>query len=132
MPSETRKTSRKPQANAREDLGALVAFNGAAAETFMKSCQAYTNHAATMNAELMSFINSRLTRGIEFSETMCRCESLTDLVDLQQRWARQATEEYFTEARKLTELAANLTTESLEPLIRQTGQTISELNKPLS
>lgn len=132
MPNETKKTKRTPEMGEREDLGAFVAFNGVAAETFMKSCQAYSDRAATMNAEVMSFINGRLTRGIEFSETVCRCKNWADVVSLQQRWAREATEEYLSEARKLTELAANLTTESWEPLIEQAGQTIADLNKPLS
>jgi hypothetical protein len=132
MPRNTKSKTETTQASAREALDPIAAFNGAAAETFVRTCQAYTNGATTMNAQMMSFMNNRLNRDIEFTQAMSKCENWAGVVDAQQKWAQQATEEYFTEANRLVQLAAKLTEESLEPVYEQTSQTFAGLNKRLS
>ena len=132
MPRKTKATTQTSQASAREAFDPIAAFNGAAAEAFVRTCQAYTNGAVTMNAAVMSFINTRLTRDVELSETVSKCENWAGVVNVQQEWARQATQEYFAEASKLVQLAAKLTERSWEPVYKQANQTFAELNKPLS
>ncbi|MGI9326016.1 MAG: phasin family protein [Pseudomonadales bacterium] len=132
MPRSTKSKTQTTQASAREALDPIAAFNGAAAETFVRTCQAYTNGANTMNAEMMSFMNNRMNRDIEFTQAMSKCENWSGVVDVQQKWAQQATEEYFAEANKLVQLATKLTEESLEPVYEQANQTLAELKKPLS
>ena len=125
MPRNTKSKTRTTQASAREALDPTAAFNSAAAETFVRTCQAYTNGATTMNAEMMSFMNNRLNSGIEFTQAMSKCENWAGVVDVQQKWARQATEEYFAEGSRLVQLAAKLTEESWEPVYEQANQTSS-------
>ena len=132
MPRNTKSKTQTTQASAREALDPIAAFNGAAAETFVRTCQAYTNGANTMNAEMMSFMNNRMNRDIEFTQAMSKCENWSGVIDVQQKWAQQATEEYFAEANKLVQLATKLTEESLEPVYEQANQTLAELKKPLS
>lgn len=132
MPHNTRSKTQTVQASARDALDPVAAVNGAAAQAFVRTCQAYTNGATTMNAEMMSFMNQRLNRDIEFTQSMSKCENWAGVVDVQQKWARQATEEYFAEASKLVQLAAKLTEESLEPVYEQANQTLVEFKKPLS
>ena len=125
MPRNTKSKTQTTQGSAREALDPIAAFNGAAAETFVRTCQAYTNGATTMNAEMMSFMNNRLNSGIEFTQAMSKCENWAGVVDVQQKWARQATEEYFAEGSRLVQLAAKLTEESWEPVYEQANQTSS-------
>ncbi len=132
MPRNTKSKTQTTQGSAREALDPIAAFNGAAAETFVRTCQAYTNGATTMNAEMMSFMNNRLNRDIEFTQAMSKCENWAGVVNVQQKWARQATEEYFTEASRFVQLAAKLTEERWEPVYEQANQTLAELKKPLS
>ena len=132
MPRNTKSKTQTTQAGAREALDPIAAFNGAAAETFVRTCQAYTNGATAMNAEMMSFMNTRLNRDIEFTQAMSKCENWAGVVDVQQKWARQATEEYFAKASRLVQLAANLTEESWEPVYEQAYQTLAEFKKLLS
>ena len=132
MPSKTKGTSQRSQAGAREALDPIAAVRGAAAETFVRTCQAYTNGATTMNAEVMNFMKNSLSRDIEFTQAMSECDNWAGVVDVQQEWARQATQEYFAEATRLVQLAAKLTEESWEPVYEQANQTIAEFNKPLS
>lgn len=132
MPRKTTATTRTSQASAREAQDPIAAFNGAAAETVVRTCEACTSGAATMNAEVMGFINTRLTRDIELGEAVTKCENWAGVVDLQQEWARQATHDYFTEASKLVQLAVKLTQESWEPVYEQTNQMLAELENPIS
>ncbi len=132
MPRNTKSKTQTTQASAWEALDPIAAFNGAGAKTFVRTCQAYTNGATTMNAEMMSFMNNRLNRDIEFTQAMSKCENWAGVVNVQQKWARQATEEYFAEASWLVQLAAKLTEESWEPAYEQANQTLAELKEPLS
>ncbi len=132
MPRTTRSTSQTSQARAREANDPFAAFNGAAAETLVRTCQAYTSGATSMNAEVMSFLNNRLNRDVKLGEAVCKCENLAGVVNLQQEWARQATQEYFAEAGKLVQLAAKLAQESWEPVYQHANHMLAELEKPLS
>ncbi len=85
-----------------------------------------------MNAEMLRFMNKRLNRDIEFTQAMSKCENWTGIVNVQQKWARQATEEYLAGASRLVQLAAKLTEERWEPVYEQANQTLAELKKPLS
>ena len=131
MPRNSKPTVRPSEPSAKEAPDAFAAFNGAAAETLMRTCQAYTSGATTMNAEMMSFLNGRLSRGVELGEAACKCENLSGLVALQQEWARQATQEYFAEASKLVQLAAKLAQESLEPVYQHANHMLAEFERPL-
>lgn len=132
MPRKTTATTRTSQAGASKSQDPFAAFNGAAAETLARTCEACTNGAATMNAEVMRFLNTRLSRDIELGEAVTKCENWAGVINVQQEWARQATQDYFAEASKIMQLAAKLTQESWEPVYEQTNQVLTELEKPLS
>jgi hypothetical protein len=132
MPRKTTATTRTSQARAGTAPERFAALNGAAAETFVRSCEVCTNGTTNMNAEVMNFINTRLNRDIELSEAIVKCENWARVINLQQEWARQATRDYFSQASKLVELTAQLTQEGWEPICKQTNQILSEFEKPLS
>lgn len=132
MPRRTTATTRTPLASAREAHVAIAAFSGAAAENFVRACEACTNGAATVNAEVMSFINTRLSQDVDLGDAIINCDNWAGVVNVQQEWARQAMQEYFAEASRLIEFAAKLTQESWDPVYKQTNQMLAELNKPFS
>ena len=49
----------------------LAAFNGEAMEAFAQTCQAYARGAATLNGELMGFVNARLNHDAELGRALC-------------------------------------------------------------
>ena len=127
MPRPATSKSQTSQVTQVQDR--FIAFNGAAAKTFARSCEACTNGTATLSAEIMSFLNTRMGRDMEFGEAVTQCENLAGVLNLQQEWARQATQDYFAEASKFVQLATKLTQESWEPLYEQTNHMLTELNK---
>ncbi len=132
MGTKSKATTETSQARANEQLQQIAAVSSAAVEPFMRACQAYTNGMATVNAELMGFINTRLTRDVELNQALCRCSNWSDAVDLQREWTRQATQEYLDEASRLMKVGSKLTQETWEPVYKQANQTLAELNKSVS
>lgn len=132
MARKTTATTKPSQSVARETHDQFAALNGAAAETLARSCEACTRGAVTMGAEVLSFFNTRLTRDVELSQAVSQCENWAGVADLQQEWARQATQDYFSQASKLVQLAGKLTQESWEPIYEQSNEMFTELNKPVS
>jgi len=122
-------TSPSQTSQVRQVQDRFAAFNGAAAETFARSCEACTNGTATLSAEMMSFVNTRLDRDIELGEAVTKCENFAGVLNLQQEWARHATQDYLAEASKLVQLATKLTQETWEPVYEQTNHMLTELNK---
>jgi len=132
MPRSTDEPTPIAHPTASEPLGPFLAFNGPAAETLVRTYQAYADATATMNSGLMSFINTRWDRNIELRDAMARCDKLASVLDLQQDWARQATQEYFAEAGRLVELTKTLTQESWKPVYAQAAHLFEQLDRPRS
>lgn len=132
MPRKTTTNTETSQSSARKLQDPFGEFNGAAAEAFARSYEACTNAAVKMNAEVMSFFNTRLSRDMELGEAVTRCENWAGVVNVQREWARQATQDYVAEASKLVQLAGKLTQESWEPVYEQTNHMLTEVEKPLS
>ncbi|MEE9159080.1 MAG: phasin family protein [Gammaproteobacteria bacterium] len=129
MPSKSKPTPTTSQEGATDQLGRMTAFNGDAMEVFAQACQAYVSGVATLNGELMGFVSARLSRDAELSQAVSLCGNWSDAVNLQQRWAQQATQAYLAEASRLTEMASKVAKENWEPVYDRAGQIMTELNK---
>jgi len=112
-----------------EQKEGMAAFNSEAAEVLAAACQAYANGVATLNGELMGFVSTRLNHDVELSRALSRCANWSDAVNLQQDWARQATEEYLAEASRLTELASKVAKENWEPVYERANRMMMEISK---
>ena len=130
MPRKPEARSEALRNNANEQLERVAEFNGTAMEVFAQACQSYAKGVATLNEELMSFVNARLSRDVELSRALSQCSNWSDAASLQQQWAQQATQEYLTEAGRLTELASRVAKESWEPVYERANEVLSEFNKP--
>ncbi len=131
MPSKSKATSETSKASTNEQLERMTAFNGTAMEIFSQACQAYASGVATLNGELMGFVNSRLNRDVELGRALSQCSNWSDAVNLQQDWAQQANQEYLAEASRLMELSSKVAKESWEPVYDQANSVLTEFNKPV-
>ena len=130
MSSKPKTTPVASQEESTEQLGRMAAFNGETMQAFAQACQAYTSCVSTLNKELMGFVSTRLNRDVELSQALSNCGNWSDAVDLQRQWAQQATEEYMTEAGRITELASKIAKESWEPVYEQTNRMMTDIDKP--
>ena len=130
MSSKPKTTPVASQEEITEQLGGMAAFNGETMQAFAQTCQAYTSCVSTLNKELMGFVSTRLDRDVELSQALSHCGDWSDAVDLQRRWAQQATEEYMTEAGRITELASKIAKESRESVYDRTNRVMTDIEKP--
>lgn len=84
---------------------------------------------ATLNNEVMSFVNARVNQDVELGQALCRCGKWSDAMDLQQDWMRRATQEYLSEASRLIDLASEVTKNNWEPIYERTNHTLTNLGK---
>ncbi len=132
MPRKSKATSEASKARTNEQLERMTACNGTAMEIFAQSCQAYASGVATLNGELMGFVNSRLNRDVELGRALSQCSNWSDAVNVQQDWAQQANQEYLAEASRLMELSSKVAKESWEPVYDQANNVLTEFNKPVA
>ena len=116
MPHRNETVDLANQESKEGTLDRMTDFNSAAIGALVKSGEAYAKAYTTLNAELVSFVNMRWDRDIELRDAILGCENLTSAVSLQEDWARQATEDYISEANKILEHASDLAHKSWEPL----------------
>jgi hypothetical protein len=128
MPSKSKAETERSRSNPNEGLNQMAAANGAAMEIFAQACQAYAAGVATLNGELMGFVNARLGRDVELSRALCRCANWSDAIDLQQDWAQQATREYLAEAGRITDLASRVVNESWQPVYERANKVLTEFD----
>ena len=129
MVENPKKSSRASMAGPNEQLESMTAFNGASMEVFTQTCQAYASGLATLNGELMSFVTTRLKHDAELGQALAKCSDWADATNLQQDWAKKASEEYLAEASKLMEVASKVAKESWEPVSARAEQAVKELQK---
>ena len=132
MTGQAKSVSTISAASTNEQLDRMATFNSAAMEIFAEACQTYVQGVATLNEELMKFVNSRLDRDIELSCAMSECSDWSGATKLQQHWMQQATQEYLAEASKLTNLASKITKQSWGPVLERANRMLTEVNKPVA
>lgn len=127
MPRKTKTESHSSQSQPTEQLQQVAAANGAAMEIFAQACQAYATGVAALNGELMGFVTARINRDVALGQALSSCQNWSDVVDLQQQWAQQATQEYLAEAGRITDLASKVVKENWEPVYDRANQAMTEL-----
>lgn len=131
MSSKPKATANAPPPTADEQLERMGALGGAAFEIFSQACRAYTTGVAQLNGELMNFVDSRLSRDAKLGNALSKCHDWSDAVDLQQDWARQATQDYLAETSKLMELGSMVARDSWQPVYERANQALAEFSKPM-
>lgn len=129
MAENLKKSSKASEASPNEQLEKMTAFNGAAMEVFTQAFQAYASGVATLNGELLGFVNTRLKHDADLGQALAKCSNWADATNLQQDWAQTASEEYSAEAGKLMEMASTVAKESWEPVSAKAEKAVEELRK---
>ena len=129
MPSKIVPTPTNPSTDPSAQLASVAALNGATMEIFTQACQAYAVGMATVNSEVVSFVNARVNQDVELGQALCRCGKWLDAMDLQQNWARQATQEYLGVASCLIDLASKVAKDNWDPIYERANLSLSNLGK---
>ncbi len=124
-----RKASRE---NTNDEFECMAALNGAIVESFTQACQAYATGVTTLNAELVSFASTRVSRDVDLGEALSKCENWSDAVGMQQDWTQQAWQEYLAEASRLVELSAKIAQGSWVPVYERANRAFSTIKRPVS
>ena len=98
------------------DLQKLAAMNGSGFESFMQSSNAMMKAVGELNAEILGFTKQRLDAGIAVSQSLAKCTTMQAAMDVQMDFARNETQVYLNEAKKIMELASVAANEGLKPL----------------
>ena len=129
MPSKTASTPTRSSTDPSAQMASVATLNGATMEFFTQACQAYAVGMATLNGEVTSFVNARVNQDVELGQALFRCGKWSDVMDLQQDWMRQATQDYLDEASRLIDLASQVAKNNWEPIFERTNHTLTSLGK---
>lgn len=130
MAAKTTETVKASGPGPGAQLEGMMAFNSTNVELFTQACQAYAAGVARLNGELLSFVNARLSRDVDLGRALCKCDTWTDALSVQQDWAQRATQEYLDESSKLMKLASKVTQEDWAPLYGRVNQALAKLSEP--
>ncbi|MDJ0948711.1 MAG: phasin family protein [Alphaproteobacteria bacterium] len=131
--SKKARTTRVPQQNENgpyvlvEDL---VNANTATMEAFVRAGEAVLKGMVSLNEEVMSFADKRMRAQIDTSQSLAKCSTFAEAMELQSEFARSATEDYLEEANKLLSLSAEVTKEGMVPWEAHAKEAASRFGKP--
>lgn len=129
MPSKSVPTPTNTSTDPSAQLASAAALNSATVEFFTPAFQAYAVGMATLNFEVMSFVNARVNQDVELGQALFRCGKWSDAMDLQQHWMSQATQQYLDEASRLIDLTSQVSKNNWAPIFERTNHTLTSLGK---
>lgn len=91
----------------------LVSVNNGTMDAFLRASEAVLRGVASLNEEVLSFADKRMRASIDTSQSLVKCSTFAEAMELQSRFARSATEDYLQEATKLLNLSASVTKEGM-------------------
>jgi hypothetical protein len=80
-------------------------FNGAMTDVVSRAGEAWTRACLEWQQEVARFANTRLEGDLEHARCLAQCQSVVDLVKLQQKWAAAAVRDYTEETGQLMQIA---------------------------
>lgn len=94
----------------------LSSLNGTVVRALAETSESYVDGMATMVRELADFTRLRLRQDADFGQSLADCKEWSDAANMQQAWARRATQDYLSEVQKLAKLGNELMLKSWQPL----------------
>jgi len=98
------------------DLSALSSMSSGGMESFMQTGNALMKAMGELNAEILGFTKQRLEAGLAIGQSLAQCRSMQAAVEIQMDFARNETQVYLDEARKIMELASHAAVEGMKPM----------------
>lgn len=80
-------------------------FNGSMTEIVSRAGEAWTRACMEWQEEVARFASARMEDDLELARSLAQCQSVVDLVMLQQKWAAAAVRDYTEETGQLMQIA---------------------------
>ena len=93
----------------------MATFDNPAAADLWSSYQAYLKGLGVLNEEISTFAKRRLDLDMELSGRIAKCKDWSEVIELQQDWARKTSEDYLSETSKVVDLASSAAKEYWAP-----------------
>ena len=108
------------------DLSAMMGSNGDNIESAIQAQTAMVDGMTEIGREMFTFMSGRLQEDFEASRTLMPCKSPEEAFRLQCQFAETASRQYFDEARKVMEMAVQVTRRSWAPMEERTNKALKD------
>lgn len=88
--------------------------------------------AKDVSEQLAEYANDAFSSQMELSKEAFGCRTINDVVELQNKFVRNALDSFFGESLKISEKLFEYTTEALEPVNERIAQASEQLSKALA
>lgn len=88
----------------------------------VQSSEAWFKGITALGTEMVTFTTHRLQEGVRISEALTQCRDLSEALEVQRDYVRQASEEYLEEANRLVSMTADMTRAAWTPLQDEAGR----------
>ena len=89
-------------------LDQFAAMNGQGMQAFVQAGTNWLKAIETVQREMLSFAQNRFSESLARSQTLAKCTSVEELVNLQTEFVRSTVDSYIQETQKLTSLCTSL------------------------
>ncbi len=103
-----------------------AAWNDAWSQQMNHTAEMYGKLFAAMRDEVAGFVQRRLEADMAVARDWSACRSMTDVLDLQQKWLRGALDHYTKQGMKMAEICQRAVSEPA----RTAGEAEAEATKP--
>ncbi len=85
-----------------------------------------------MSSEIAESANKAFSDNVEISKELFACRTINDMLELQNRVARQTIDNFFNQSVKLSGMFFEYSTEALEPINERVAQVTEQFSKALA
>lgn len=94
-------------------FGALPTLMASAMTQYAETC---TRQMSDLQGEMLRFMTQRMGADASALQSALACRSMTDLIQVQQDWAQQASTDFAGEAERVLDIAGRLSEATTVPL----------------
>lgn len=101
-------------------------------ETMIECGNMTASMAKDMGSELYECANRAFSDQVEYSKEFFSCRTFNDLLELQNKMAKNAMDQFFNESSKLSNMVFEYSSEALEPLNERFSEATEKFTKSFS
>jgi hypothetical protein len=118
------------------DTASKAVYQGIAAsrdniETAIQCGNITASLAKDLSAEVFETANQAFSDSVETTKELFACRTINDLVELNNRLFRQASEEFFNRSAKISDRVFDYANEAIEPINERVAHASEQINKVL-
>ena len=108
----------------------LMNMNAAGLDAWMKSTDSMLKATNSMSQEIIDFADKRMKAVWDTTQSMVKCNTLSEAYELQSNHTRSAVEEYLAEANRMMSLTAEATKNGWSPIQESVSSALHGDDKP--